>query len=466
MKPQKLKILILMVLVPIFKIPINAQTKVFIPDTVFRNHLNLHYPTFMDNSGDSLIIDSAATLTGAFDCSQECCPILAGIYDLTGIEYFTHITELNCSGNFITAIPDLSAITTLTKLICWTNEITSLPDLSANTELTELNCHFNHLTNLPDLSANSQLSILTCSYNQLTSLPDLSSKTKLSHFNCASNMLVNLPNLSPNAELTFFDCASNRISCLPDLSAYTALKELVCFDNKLECLPDLSANQELTYLDCAYNKLDFSDARTMRIADALPVIEYFIYDWQDPFGDGDTISINEGEILTLSIASQDSALSYQWFKDGVIIDDETDTIFVIPSFTLADSGSYTCKSYGTALESPPLINGPGISEFESEPFLVILHSGTGTKTPELNSDILIYPNPGNDIFNIRIYGVFPGYKEIRIVNTLGQQLFLEELKQTGGTYTIQLDLRGYSSGIYYIQLLSDKGVIFKQFLKE
>ncbi|MBW8050926.1 MAG: hypothetical protein FVQ77_11435 [Cytophagales bacterium] len=56
--------------------------KAFIPDTNFRAFLNTFYPTFMDGSGDSLLIDSAATLTDTLNCGSQ------NIADLTGVEYF------------------------------------------------------------------------------------------------------------------------------------------------------------------------------------------------------------------------------------------------------------------------------------------------------------------------------------------------------------------------------------------
>ncbi|MCH8318915.1 MAG: hypothetical protein IIA88_10560 [Bacteroidetes bacterium] len=82
-----------------------AQSKAFIPDTNFRNFLNTTYPGFI--VGDSLLIDSAATLTGTLNCS------FLNIVDLTGVEYFINITQLYCYNNQLTALPDLTNNTAL-----------------------------------------------------------------------------------------------------------------------------------------------------------------------------------------------------------------------------------------------------------------------------------------------------------------------------------------------------------------
>ncbi|MBW8060765.1 MAG: hypothetical protein FVQ78_10730, partial [Solirubrobacterales bacterium] len=322
----------------------------FIPDTNFRNFLVANYPTFMD-ANDSLLIDSAATLTGTLDCNSQ------NIADLTGVEYFVNITWLYCQINQLTSLPDLSANTSLTRLICSANQLTTLPDLSANTTLLWIYCQSNLLDSLPDLTNNTALTELRCHTNQLTALP----------------------NLSANIALTQLQCYNNQLTVLPDLSNNTSLVLLYCFDNQLTSLPDLSANTALVDLRCLNNKFDFSDARELRIADTTSTLTTYFYSPQNPFGMADTFNFNEGDTLILSIASQDSALSYQWFRGTDTITGATDTLLTIPNVTLADSGIYTCRSYGTALLFPSHMSfSPGISSFVSEPFKVNIFSGALT----------------------------------------------------------------------------------------
>ena len=63
------------------------------------------------------------------------------IYSLKGIEYFSELTELYCSGNQLTTL-DVSKNTKLEKLDCWGNQLTTL-DLSKNTKLEFLWCDTN-----------------------------------------------------------------------------------------------------------------------------------------------------------------------------------------------------------------------------------------------------------------------------------------------------------------------------------
>ncbi len=341
----------------------NAQN-VFIPDINFRAFLIATYPTFMDITGDSLIPDSAATLTGTLDCNSQ------NIAGLTGIECFINIAQLHCYGNQLTALPDLSANTALQRLYCNNNQLTALPDLSANTALQELSCNENQLTALPDLSANTALKYLYCNNNQLTALPDLLANIALKYLYCFNNQLTALPDLTANTALQWLYCYNNQLTALPVLSANTALTYLYCHFNQLTTLPDLLANTALLELICNSNKLDFSDARELRIADALSSLTAYTYSPQNPFGVSDTLNLCAGDTAVLSIALQDSALSYQWFKGTDTITGATDTLLIIPGITQADSGAYTCKSYGTSLLFPPMNFGPGISEFVSEPITI------------------------------------------------------------------------------------------------
>ena len=98
-----------------------------------------------------------------------------GISDLTGIEAFIALTNLNCETNQLTNL-DLSANTSLTDLDCEENQLTSL-DLSANTSLTDLDFSENQITSL-DLSSNIALVFLRGYDGQLTSL-DLSNGTNI-----------------------------------------------------------------------------------------------------------------------------------------------------------------------------------------------------------------------------------------------------------------------------------------------
>jgi gliding motility-associated-like protein len=87
--------------------------------------------------------------------------------DLTGIQDFVSLTELQCPRNKLTSL-DISKNTSLTILSCWGNNLTAL-DTSKNAGLKFLSCFQNRLKSL-DISKNPLMSQLYCSWNELTSL--------------------------------------------------------------------------------------------------------------------------------------------------------------------------------------------------------------------------------------------------------------------------------------------------------
>ena len=81
--------------------------------------------------------------------------------DLSGIEYFTGLTYLNCGYNNLTTL-DVSDCTALTSLSCSRNNLTTL-NVTNNTALTRLNCGYNNLQQL-DIRPLSGLSWLYCTH--------------------------------------------------------------------------------------------------------------------------------------------------------------------------------------------------------------------------------------------------------------------------------------------------------------
>lgn len=124
------------------------------PDYNFRENWILKQ-TFAD---DDYLTDKEAAGVTAIDISGK------GITTLKGIEHFTALKTLNCSGNNLDAI-DLSKNTALEELNCSSNILSAL-GVTANTKLKKLNCSGNQLTAL-DVTKNTALTELYCYRNSI-----------------------------------------------------------------------------------------------------------------------------------------------------------------------------------------------------------------------------------------------------------------------------------------------------------
>ena len=80
------------------------------------------------------------------------------------------------------------------------------------------------------------------------------------------------------------------------------------------------------------------------------------------------------------------------------------------------------------------------------------------------TDLEVYPNPSRDIFNISFTTQVKQELEIRIVNTLGEQVFIESKYQFIGEYTKQINLAEYPKAIYFLEIETDEEVINKNLI--
>ena len=196
------KLLLILLCLPI----IGFGQNVNIPDAQFKAYLVGN--TAINTNGDTEIqLSEANAFNGTINCSY------LNISDLTGIETFTALTELECFANQLTIL-DVSQNSALTYLNCNYNQLTSL-DVSNNTALTYLYCEpagiFNQLTSL-DISNNINLNTLICRNNQLTSL-DISNNINLNTLICPNNQITSL-DVSNNTNLGLLDCNNNQLTSL------------------------------------------------------------------------------------------------------------------------------------------------------------------------------------------------------------------------------------------------------------
>ncbi|CAA0243399.1 T9SS type A sorting domain-containing protein [Tenacibaculum maritimum] len=207
----------------------DATPVVYIPDANFKEIL-IGKQLINTNNDNEIQVAEAEAYSGEIYVSGEGKSESKKIKDLTGIEAFKNLVELDCSYNRISYLvlsnnPKLKIVnannnqifyaslfscTELKELKIETNLVPNL-DLSENTKLEVLHCSNN---SLQELSApNSPIfNILTCSNNQLTTL-DTSNNPNLNSLKCNGNLLSKL-DISNNTNLETLNCANNNLSNL------------------------------------------------------------------------------------------------------------------------------------------------------------------------------------------------------------------------------------------------------------
>ncbi len=236
-----------------------------------------------DTDGDGKISTIEAYQVTDIDCSGR------SITDLTGIEAFTNLQYLNCSGNSLTKL-DLHTLTNLQTLVCYNNKLEDI-NLDNCAALTTINI-VDATTNAYSFSSDDQPRIVIKNYSQATTLkfsmnvikkriwvhasPSLTS-VDLSDNSCAEIVVNNNSNMTsvkvPASLVNYFgySCAlqqidfsncpdleyiqiySNQLTSL-DVSHNPKLHTIQAYDNQLTTL-DISNNPEMKILKMANNQL-------------------------------------------------------------------------------------------------------------------------------------------------------------------------------------------------------------------
>ncbi len=214
---------------------------VIIPDAIFKSSLANDLSINTDGNTEISVAEAIA-FSGAIRVGSI-------VTDLTGIEAFVNITELDCTSNRNLTNINVTKNIALKVLNCRSvRNLTNL-DVSKNTALIDLNCSGTGITSL-DVSKNTALKVLNTRQNSALGDVDISKNLALEELYCAVNSRRRL-DVSKHINLKILDCGFNNLTSL-DVSKNTALTELHCNRNDLQRI-DISKNTTLEKFDCSDN---------------------------------------------------------------------------------------------------------------------------------------------------------------------------------------------------------------------
>jgi len=75
-------------------------------------------------------------------------------------------------------------------------------------------------------------------------------------------------------------------------------------------------------------------------------------------------------------------------------------------------------------------------------------------------DIVLYPNPSQNLITVENRGSNLHFKEVQVYNILGQAVYNADLNSTD---KFQIPVNGFASGIYSLQIVTDKGSLLRKF---
>lgn len=199
---------------PVVETPAVVTFKEAVPDENFRKFINENIlsGSLKDDSLVSKLIQmKLAGYTDTLDVSG------LEIVNLKGIEYFTGITELDCSHNNL-----------------------QLLDLSQLTKLVRVDVSYNDLMEIT-FATDNVLEDIDCSNNNLALL-NVAGFTNVVNLDCSNNKIA-LLNVAGLYKLKMLDCSDNALATL-GVDGLVALEELYCDGNGIVTL-DISTLKNL-----------------------------------------------------------------------------------------------------------------------------------------------------------------------------------------------------------------------------
>ena len=149
----------------------------------------------------------------------------------------------------------------------------------------------------------------------------------------------------------------------------------------------------------------------------------------------DSLNTGIGTATVSSVAGGNPPYTYSWSNGG---SSATATGLITGIYTVTVTDASGC----TYVDNVFIETTIGVNEYK-----------------EAIAEINIYPNPNQGQFKVEIE-VPEEVKGIslQITNLLGQNVYFEKIRVPGGNTQISVDLSGYTTGIYYLQVLNEKSL--------
>lgn len=408
-----------------------------IPDDNFKNALLNQSPTIDLNNDNEIQISEATSYNQPIDVSNYTFDFNEMIFDFTGIEAFTNMSEFYASGHdFYNGNFNFSfnpSITVIDISYCSANQI----DISKNNNLIELNISgvqintidVTHLINLEiltlrhttfstiDLSQNINLRELSFFAGNINSI-NLSNNLALEVLRTGGAPLI-LLDLTNNINLIKLEIQGSNYSAI-DLSQNINLEHIACYGSNVLNF-DLSNNINLKSFGCGNNlftSLDLSNNINL---------ERFVSQGNDNL---ETINLKNGNNSNFSYFE---ALRHPNLTTVCV--DNVD--YAVNNFTNIDNSDV----YSTC-------------------------SKLSTVDNEFLNNVKIYPNPIiNNTLYIQLNSLIQ-VEELSIIDLSGRTIKtgINNLKQNNNRLSINTEF--INSNIFFLKLRTNKGLFLKKVIKK
>ena len=216
------------------------------------------------------------TVLGAAGCN---------ISDLTGLEYCTHLTNLDIDGNKIANISPLTNLVNLNRLDLKGNQIADVSALVNLINLQSLDLSYNEISNISAVGNLTNLTSLGLKDNQISDISALANLTNLTGMALGFNQISDISPLANLTSLTGLSSPYNEISNISYIGNLTNLQDLDFAHNQIIDISPLVNLISLRWIALSSNQ----------ISDIEPLVD------NSGLADGDDVYLNSNPLSETSI---------------------------------------------------------------------------------------------------------------------------------------------------------------------
>tara|TARA_B110000908_G_scaffold108891_1_gene127840 strand:- start:156 stop:1049 length:894 start_codon:yes stop_codon:yes gene_type:complete len=139
---------------------------------------------------------------------------------------------------------------------------------------------------------------------------------------------------------------------------------------------------------------------------------------------------------------------------------------VYPAVTKSKNGLVPGESYRASSRTWCSPTGGGYKSLVWTPFIYWTQPTSNVRFEGATAinNLDVYPNPSRDIFNVTFTSEDVQNLEIRVINIVGEVVYTESLEQFVGEYTKSVDLATYTKGVYFLEIITNNGVVNKKLI--
>ena len=94
-----------------------------------------------------------------------------------------------------------------------------------------------------------------------------------------------------------------------------------------------------------------------------------------------------------------------------------------------------------------------------------LNNGVNTTITEISIvKCEAFPNPSRDVFNVEFTSLVRQDLELRIINSIGEIVYIDNVNNHIGAYSNSISLEEYSKSIYFLEIQTDNGIVNKKLI--